>query len=466
MPGRSEVRKVRLSATEVGRLTPTPRAATMSQPGVDPTRPACRDPPTARPRTGRPLDAKPTAPDTPRDGSRPVWAWAALFGLLSFFQGVAEPTEGVVSQPVRSWLLAAGMRGGEVTGFAAALSLPWALKPFLGLLTDFVPVAGSRRRSYLVASGTLTAAAFLAAWAPGQSRGAVAAALLAATLGMTMADVATDALVVDRGRASGQTGRFQASVWIAVYASGVVTGPAGGALAARGKTREALLIGCAASAAVAALAVAAREPNASGPATGLRPGGLPRALTSRRVLGVAAFLAVANFNPFSNAFVHLHATAGLGLGEQFFGDTVAVYSVASMAAAAGYGAISRRFPIDALARGSVALLVASALAYGAFRDRPSALAVTVVVGLASMTATLVQFELAALACPPEASGTVFATFMAVSNLSTSLATWAGGHAYEAIGGSWGRPAAFRALVVATALISACCGFLVPRDRGR
>jgi hypothetical protein len=44
-----------------------------------------------------------------------------------------------------------------------------------------------------------------------------------------------------------------------------------------------------------------------------------------------------------------------------------------------------------------------------------------------MTATLIQLDLAARSCPPEAAGTVFATLMALENFAASLSTWLGGH---------------------------------------
>ena len=48
-----------------------------------------------------------------------------------------------------------------------------------------------------------------------------------------------------------------------------------------------------------------------------------------------------------------------------------------------------------------------------------------VVGFCYMTATLVQFDLAARACPAGATATVFASLMAVSNLCAAASTWLG-----------------------------------------
>ena len=383
----------------------------------------------------------------------------AVFGLLSFLQGVIEPTEGLLSQPVRARLMGWGCGAGEIGWFAAVVGLPWAVKPLLGVLSDVLPLGRSRRRNDVVAAGAVGAAAFLVLAlvpAAGATAKGLLVGLFVANLAVAMADVATDAMAVDRGRADGRTGRYQASQWFCLYASGVVTGTAGGALSAGGRMRSALLACALASTVMLVLAAfAVREPPVMRGRRVARPA--RRAGWVWEVVAVAGFLAVESFNPFaSTALLQVHMTGALGFGARFYGDTVSVLAAASMAAALGYGVFGPRVRLRVLAYGSVALGVVSNLAYARMTGPRSALVVTVIVGLAWTTASLVQFELAARACPPGASGTVFASFMAVSNLSTSLATWLGGDWYEAAG-----PTTFRALILAGAAVAAVGWLLVP-----
>lgn len=403
-----------------------------------------------------------------RPTQKEVWRLVAVFGLLSFLQGFAEPTEGLSAQPVRSLLMRRGYGAGRIATFSAVLALPWALKPVLGLLTDFAPLLGSRRKGYLVVAGATSAVAFSVL---SVRPGGLLPWLFAATLALTLADVTTDALVVDWGRAHGRTGRYQAAQWLCLYASGVVTGTVGGALSARGQTERAFLLCAAGMTAMVGLAVLVREPAHTPQPSRSREGGRSGARRAARALGlaarspsvfsVAAFLALANFNPFSSTLLHLHMTGALGLGERSFGDTLTVFALTAMAAAAVYGLVAPRVPMTTLARASVALGVVGILAYAALGDRGSAMAVTVVVGFTWMTSTLIQLELAARACPRTAAGTVFAALMAVSNLSTALATWLGGVWYEASGAAWGRPAAFQVMVAAAALVAAGGWLLIP-----
>jgi hypothetical protein len=81
--------------------------------------------------------------------------------------------------------------------------------------------------------------------------------------------------------------------------------------------------------------------------------------------------------------------------------------------------------------------------------------------LTYMTATLIQVQLAARACPTAAVGTIFAMVMALSNIASSLATWAGGYLYERGTAWWGQAGSFQVLLVVGALCTATCWLVVP-----
>ena len=409
------------------------------------------------------------------DGSiarREAMGLGVLFGAFAFCQGVAEPTEGLIAQPVQALLTRWGHGPAEVGAFAAMVALPWSLKPLYGLLTDFVPLFGRRRRSYLIlTSGTASIALFAVALLPapaGSGRyGWLLAWLAAATLAWSFSDVVVDAFMIDRGRPRGLVGRFQAAQWGSAYAAGLLTGAGGGWLSSRGREDGGFLLCGLASAVTFVLATCAvREPRASRPRAGLREAArtLAMAARSRRVLGVGAFLFLWNFNPFSTVVLRHQMTAVLGLGEGFYGVTQSVMAVGSILACLAYPAIARRLPTPALVRLSIVLGVASTMAYWGLAGRASAVAVTLVVGLVYMTATLIQLDLAARACPPEAAGSVFATLMALENLAAALSIGLGGWAYERGAGLWGPVASFRVLVGVGAAFTAASWLFLPLIR--
>src|SRR5262245_52188642 len=138
-----------------------------------------------------------------------VFRLGLLFATLYFVQGIAEPTEGLIAQPVRSLLAQWGHSIGAVALFSALLSSPWWFKPLYGLLTDYVPLFHLRRKSYLLLSTGAGALGlgYLALTELSSGEGAVLFwCLLIPTIGVAFADVAVDALMVERGQPLGLTG--------------------------------------------------------------------------------------------------------------------------------------------------------------------------------------------------------------------------------------------------------------------
>jgi MFS family permease len=393
-----------------------------------------------------------------------------LFGALAFCQGVAEPSDGLIAQPSWSLLKRWGHGPGDLGAFSMGVGLVWVLKPVFGLVTDFVPLFGRRRRNYLILAGALAAASMFApailhppsepstrfAWLLGW--------LALATLAWSFADVVADALLIDRGRPSGLVGQFQAAQWAAAYLAGIVAGVGGGWLSQG--SREHLgfwLCGLAATGTMLLASFAVRETRVS--ASAVPPGGafraLARAVRSPKLLAAGAFLFLWNFNPFSTVVFYLHTTRTLGLDEDFYGMTQSVWAVGSILGCLAYPSLARWVAPPSLVRVSIVLGVASTLTYAGVSGRGTAVAASLVVGLIYMVATLIQLDLAARACPPEAAGTCFALLMALENLAASLSTGLGGWAYDKGGELWGLSTSFSLLVLIGAAFTASSWLLLP-----
>src|SRR6267378_2473686 len=82
---------------------------------------------------------------------------AVLFAVVYFAQGMW----GLPSQAMAIVLKDRGLTAGEIARFLSIATLPWLIKPVYGLLSDFVPLWGRRRKSYfLLASGLAAASGF------------------------------------------------------------------------------------------------------------------------------------------------------------------------------------------------------------------------------------------------------------------------------------------------------------------
>ncbi|MEX0712734.1 MAG: MFS transporter [Pirellulales bacterium] len=415
------------------------------------------------PYAATPLDAdrKPAA------GWRGWWPLGLLFGAMYFVQGIAEPTEGLIAQPVIALLQSWQQTPAQITAFAALLAIPWSLKPLYGLLTDFVPLAGYRRKSYLVlfsALAAVTLGGLSVVALPAGSRGLLLALLLVPTLSVAFCDVVIDALMVERGQQLGITGKLQAIQWGSMYAATLLAGSLGGRLSQHGLAASGFLI-CSVLLALTLIVAmfAVREPRDRTRRAEWRQGGreLWLAGRGRGMAVIAGFLFLWSFNPFSNAVLQLYATGPLELGRDFYGDMVSLSAAGSIAACASYGLFCRRLSRLALVHAAIVLGMASNLSYLFLSDKTSAVWISVLTGFFYMTATLIQFDLAAQLCPVRVAGTAFALLMALSNLSTLVSTSFGGTWFE--GGQTAAAArgAFEALIFTGAAFTAGCWLLVP-----
>ncbi len=396
-----------------------------------------------------------------------------LFGTLYFIQGASEPSDGLIAQPVNSLLKSWGENTANVATFTALLWIPWTIKPLYGLISDFVPLGGYHRKSYLIAASIVTAGCFLIVagllWRGGESTSLLTPLTLLllmvpATIGVAFTDVVVDALMVTKGQPHGLTGRFQSVQWGALYGATIITASAGGYLSARGRQDLAFLIcGLLTVGTLVLSAVAVREPRAEG----LRHDFVPtlsllrRAAASRTILAVGLFMFCWNFNPFSSSVLYMYLTTRLHFSEEFYGNMMSLYSLSAMAGSLLYGFYCRRVPMLVLVHLSIVLGIASTLGYWLLDGEISARLIGMMAGFATATATVIQLDLAAQVCPQQTAGTLFALLMGLSNLGTALAMSLGGWCYERWQQDWSHAVAFNLLVGIGALFTAGCWLVLP-----
>ena len=401
---------------------------------------------------------------------------ALLFGVIYFVQGVGEPTTGLIAQPTKSLLRGWGLGAEEIAGFMLIVGFPWYIKPVFGLLTDFVPILGSRRKSYLLMSTMMASLGLLLAGVmdlPDGSVNTLMWLLLLPCAGVAFTDVVADALMVEKGQPLGLTGRLQSVQWGALYTAGILTGVVGGYLSQHNLQQLGFIV-CGVLTLVtfglawfvvkekrdAKVDVASAKKTLSVTWKTLRNG---------YIVPVAIFLFLLNFNPFSADVLYVHMTTALGLSEQFVGTTYSVGAVASIAACFVYGGLATRFKVRTLIHISLVTMVLCSLSYWGLSGETSALVIAAVVGFFYMITTLVQLDLAARYCPPESAGTIFALLMSLSNLSVGLASAVGGGWYESWKVDWGTGFTFDVLVAVGAGFTAACWlllFIMPKDEGK
>ena len=391
-----------------------------------------------------------------------------FFAALYFVQSVGDPTSGLIAQPIRSLLRSWGESPAALGALMALLAIPWTLKPLFGLLSDFVPLFGSRRRNYLlVANGLAALSLLLLAFTPlsAETSSLLFALLLPTTIGIALGDVIVDALMVEKGQPLGLTGRFQAIQWTAANAALLLTGVLGGYIAE--KRLQSFAFALCAGLWMFALAVSWRyasdDQGQHLDAASLREttAALLGVFREPLFLALCALLTLWSFNPVWGSVLYLHMTEGLGFSEQDFGNVTSAFFAGSLLGSLGYGIYCRSVRLSVLLHLSILAAVVSNAIYWDLSSLASAYFVSVISGAAYMTGTLIQLDLTARIIPARAAATIFATVMALTNFAGTGSEAFGGWLFEFTKDSYGSQPAFSLVVAVSVTAAVSCWLLVP-----
>jgi MFS family permease len=382
--------------------------------------------------------------------------YAVLFAIVYFAQGMWY----LPNQTIAIVLKDTGLSAGMVANFFAVGTVPWLAKPVYGMISDFMPLFGRRRFSYIVLTCSLAAAAgFTLGITGARDYWTVLALFTAMGLGLAFTDVLADALMVENGRRLNLTGAFQSVQWAAIYLSSILVGVGGGWLAQRRRLDLAFLFAAIfplLSLGMAALVV--REPRARADRAAMRERAraVRAALRTRDVWMVAGFIFLFMFSPSFGPGFLFYQTDRLGFSQQFIGTLAGLQSLGSVVGAITYAPLSRRWPLRRTINTVIGLSTAGTLVYLLYRGPWSGLVIDFVYGWVYMVTALAFLDLAAKACPPQVEGTFFALLMSIYNAGMQASQWAGGHLYDAIG--------FERLVLISSVSTAVTWVLVPLVR--
>jgi len=390
-----------------------------------------------------------------------------FFALLYFVQGLCEPTEGLLSQPIYKILEDWGFVATQTSLFMAVLSQPWTFKPLFGLLSDFIPLWGSHRWSYLVVSMAFSSIGLLMLTlfppAPGDYLW-LWFMLFLPTLGIAFSDVLVDALMVELGQPRGITGQLQSYQWTASQLATLMLGSLGGYLSYHRLEGWGFAIcGMLLVVSWGVVTLGIREPVRTQPRDTFAEvwRELKRALLMPPVLGAAVFIFLWNFNPFSASVQRAHFIDELGFQEDQYGHLISMIGLGAVIGCASYGLYCRKVPAKWLVHLSIVLGVVATLSYALAWNYPAALAVSFLVGATYWTSVLIQFDLAAQHCPPRVAATVFSTLMAISNMSYTYSALFGSYCYDTTAPYFPAHQRYVALVFLGAMFTAGCWLLIP-----
>lgn len=385
-----------------------------------------------------------------------------FFAIVYVVEGIGQARVGIILQPLTNFLKLEGWTPLQVTAYFGALNFPWVIKPVLGLVSDFVPLFGYRRASYLILASTCAAIGY-AGIALLERPSEFALFLLLTSYAMATASTLCGALLAENGRTFDQSSLFVGQQWLWFYVAIMLSAFVGGELVER-LSGPAALTAAAAIAAVAPFAVIVATPmlikeeksRVSRETFRITWRGIRAALRSRPLWLVAAFLFLFAFAPGFGTPLYYHMTDRLQFSQSYIGTLGSIAAAGWIAGAVLHRWLLRRLDAGALLYLSIVLDTASAASFLLLTDETSAAIVNFANGLTQMVGTIASLTLAAQHCPRRAEGFAFAGLMSVSNLADICSINLGAFLYEHVFDSRLGP-----LIVVSAATTAAAAVLVP-----
>lgn len=364
-----------------------------------------------------------------------------LFGLAYFAQSFAQ-MGGLIGQPLNFYLKAElGLSSSDVSAYLAIASMPWVIKPIYGLISDYLPLFGYRRKTWLMAVNLLGAAGFM--WLAGfTDPGTLVIALTLTAFGTAASDVIIDALMVEKGAETGLTTRFLGTQWFWFKIAAVATALAGGFLANNFKPATALHIAATLTmlAPIAVLTASyflVQEKPSRIELAAMRQTtqSVWLAVRSPKLQLAAVFVVLWCFSPGFGTPLYFHMTDVLHFDQQFIGQLSAFTAVGGVIGAWLFGHVLARRSVAAQANVAISAAILAVLAYLALAQ-PSGYAQAIAaplhvsVGMLNQIGMLMILSVAARACPPRAEGFTFAVMMSLYNAADQLSSVIGSRLYD------------------------------------
>ena len=358
-----------------------------------------------------------------------------FFALVYVVEGLGQIV-GLISQPLNYYLKEVhGWSPLQVTAFVTLFNLPWIIKPIYGLVSDFLPLFGYRRKSYLIIANIAATVGYL--WvtqlnAPGD----LALALMLTAYAMAISSTLCGAVLVENGQRLKESGTFVNQQWLWFNIAAMAAAVAGGQLVQHLTPSNALhaaaaIIAVAPCAVIVGTIILVPEKKTRIDLAGMKNTlrGLATAFHRRELWIVAMFMFLYYFSPGLSTPLYYHMTDDLGFSQAYIGILGSVSAAGWVVGALLYRRFFGNLTLKNLLNLSIGIGTGAGLAYLFFWNETAAAIISFGAGFAAMLTTVASLTLAAAFCPPRAEGFSFAVLMSIINLSGTLADNVGSFLY-------------------------------------
>jgi MFS family permease len=358
-----------------------------------------------------------------------------FFSLVYVVEGLGQVV-GLISQPLTYYLKEVhNWTPVQVTAFFTVFNLPWIIKPLYGMVSDFLPLFGYRRKSYLVVANAAAIAGYF--WVTRLTKPAdIAFALMLTAYAMAISSTLCGAVLVEQGQRLSKCATFVNQQWLWYNIAAMAAAIIGGQLVEHLSPTTALhvaaaIVGCAPFAVIGGTLFLISEPKSKADLKGMKHTfhGLMAAFRRRHLWIVAAFVFLYYFSPGMSTAFYYHMTDDLKFSQAYIGILGSIGSAGWVAGALVYRKFFGDLTLKNLLNLSIAVGTAASLLFFFFWNEPAAAVISFCAGFAAMLATVATLTLAADYCPKRAEGFSFAILMSIINLATTASDNLGSFLY-------------------------------------
>lgn len=392
------------------------------------------------------------------------------FVLAYLAQGISSQF-GLIAQPVQFFLMKSmALSAAGVSLVAAAMMLPWILKPLYGVLSDTMPLFGYRRKSYLVAAHVLAVIGLCCVSATGASY-LVLAGLLLIAFAMSLATALMLGLAAEKGNDNSKTGHYVTAQSFYYYFGNIAAVLIGGflcqSLLPAAALRFASLLAVVPVLALSYLSIRMVHEHKTSFSTESSRGvwrSIKHAIRERGLWLVGLFAACWNFTPSFGVPLYFHESNNLVFEQSMIGQLSAWNALGMMIGAVVYRDLIKRLDLKPRLYLVISLWAVSIFSYVWLSSPLSGYFIEIFRGCCNTVEILCLYELAACCCNSRNAVSIMALILAARNIANELGTLIGGSLFTYAFDNQYFPLVFVGMI--TPVLSA---FLVPhmvRNRNR
>jgi hypothetical protein len=306
--------------------------------------------------------------------------------------------------------------------------LAWYLKPLVGVVTDALPLFGSRRRGYLLAGATLATLSWLSMIVIPHEFGDLLLVAIVLNVFMVVCSTVLGGYMVETAQAVAGSGRLTALRELVQQSCSIFGGPAAGYLAGIAFGWTAVACGSVTALLVPVTALflreqrqlrSAREVLASAKAH------LNTIATARTMWGAVALMALFYMAPGFGTAIFYRQQNELHMSTHMQGFLGLIAGVSGLVAAISYGVLCRRLNLRTLLVLCMTLGTSANLGYLFYSSWERAQVIDGLNGFGYTLAELALMDLAVRATPSGSEGLGFALMLSVRNLALFGTDWFG-----------------------------------------